>query len=106
MRMVSRAESRSLRLASCCRVLVVKGATGLRTVGFSSTAATVQGAASTASRSWRASASASRRTLLPALRPPVLSSKSEPPAIFTPPNWLSLASKALPACSSRALRSQ
>ena len=44
-RIVSRAERRSLRFASCCRVLVVNGGTGFRTVGFSSTASTDQGAA-------------------------------------------------------------
>ena len=106
MRIVSRAESRSLRLASCCRVLVVKGGTGLRTVGFSSTAVTRQGPASTAATRERASFSASSRTLLPVLRAPVLSSKSLPPAIRSPFTWLSLASKRRPPWLSLALRSQ
>ena len=104
--MVSRAESRSLRLDSCCRVLVVKGGTGLRTVGFSSTVATRQGELSTAAFRAAASPSLSSLTLLPALRPPVVSSKSEPPAMRSAPTWVSLASKGAACCSSRALRSQ
>ena len=106
MRIVSRAESRSLRLASCCRVLVVKGGTGLRSVGFSSTAATRHGAFCTACWRARASASLSSRALVPALRAPVVSSKSPPPAIRSPFTWLSFASKLWPACTNLALRSQ
>ena len=105
-RIVSRADRRSLRFDSCCRVLVVNGGTGLRVVGFSSTAATLQLPLSIAWRSVWASSSASSRTLLPDLRAPVFSSKSEPPAMRLPLTWVSLASKPLPACSRRAFRSQ
>ena len=104
--MVSRAERRSLRFASCCRVLVVKGATGLRTVGFASTAATCQRPAMAACCRARASASANNFTLLPTLIAPVLSSKSEPFATRSPPKWVNLASKGICPWARLALRSQ
>ena len=77
-------------------MLVVKGGTGLRTVGFSSTASTVQALVRTDSANALASLSLSSRTALPAFSPPVLSSKSLPVAIRWPPTWVSLASKPLP----------
>ena len=47
----------SLRLASCCRVEVVKGGAGARRAGFFSTERTVKAPAATAARAARATAS-------------------------------------------------
>ncbi len=55
-RMVCAGAKPSLRLASCCRVDVVKGGGGLRRAGFASTEVTVKAAVSSAclksSASW------------------------------------------------------
>ena len=85
--------SLSLRLASCCKVQVVKGGAGLRICERSLTSATRQSPPTSRSRSVAACSLSSSSTFLPLAILPVVSSKSLPLATRTPPTDCSVACK-------------
>ena len=92
----------SLRPASCCRVVVRKGAYGRRVNGFDSTEVTWNSAAFSASASTCAWSSARCRTPLPVSRPSEL--KSLPVAIFAPDAVATLAENVRGSASAPASR--
>ena len=104
--MVSLADNRSFLLASCCNVLVVKGGTGLRIDGFSSTLTTFHLSVINFSASSLDSSSLSNMTSRPDFNNPVDSSKSLPVATLLPPIEVILTSHSLPSFSNFAFKSQ
>ena len=106
--MVARADMRSLRLASCCRVLVVNGAAGFSVKGLRSTLEARKAAARSRSTSSPAMVSVTWSTeLASAASFPVAGSKSLPVATRLPPRDTSRAANSSPlAVAKRASRSQ
>ena len=103
--MVRRGVMRSIELAACCRVEVVKGGEGRRTVSFSSTRRTRQGRVVIASRAMAVAAVSSSTTTFRVSRGlPVLVSKFFAVATDLPPVSTSSAVNSPPPESSRGWR--
>ena len=103
---VSLADNRSFRLASCCKVLVVKGGTGFLVVGFFSILSTFHSFSDKDLRKLFALSSLNIKELLPFFNLPVFSSKSEPLEIFWPSILNSFVSKEIPSFNKEAFNPQ